>query len=402
MAPNKAKSAKEKFDIYETVTNKIIERLEQGEIPWQRPWNPSVGKPRNLITDKTYNGVNAFILGSQRYDNPYWLSFKQCQDKSGTVKKGEKGSMIVYWSFLDKTTGRPIDRNADHDGDPIGTNNLTPILRYYTVFNANQCENLPTPIIEAPKVVHGPIESAAKIITDMKNAPDILHGFVRACFDPSQDIIKMPNLNKFSTPEHYYGTLFHELTHSTGHTSRLNRPFGANFGDERYSKEELIAEMGAAFLCAKTGIENKSLDDNSAAYIQSWLKALKDDKKLIITAAGQAQKAVNHITGNLEQTVEKIEEVKTETIHPIIAKEIKKTLDDRRADFSENQFDALYRLIHGPDPKIALAKKLEDAWLSGNKVPESDYKYYSIGNFALESIIKGNADVKSKQKGMTM
>lgn len=293
-----------KIDLYETITNKILDKLEKGEVPWHKPWDSSVGIPRNLINNKPYNGINSMILGCQRYDSPYWLTFKQCSEKGGKVKKGEKGSIIVFWTFLDKNTGKPVAQDADHEGDKLGSKDIIPYLKYYTVFNTNQCENLNVKQIAAENPEIPIITSADAIVKGMPNPPEIKEGFTRACYYPIRDELNMPRIEAFKTTEEYYSTLFHELTHSTGHEKRLHRRNSTearSFGDEKYSKEELVAEMGAAFLCAKSGIGNVTID-NSAAYIQSWMKALKDDKKLLITAAGQAQKAVNYITNNLEQT----------------------------------------------------------------------------------------------------
>lgn len=296
----------DKIDIYQMVTDRIAAQLEQGKVPWHKPWNVKVGMPKNLITGKEYQGVNLVLLGSQNYDNPYWLSYKQATEKGANIRKGEKGSIIVYWSYLDKTTGKPA--NLDNDS-PQKTNSkdLVPILRYYTVFNANQCENIKTP--ELPNITnqHNPIKEANDVIICMKDAPEIKHGFTKASYNKSKDMVSMPTETTFQTPEHYYSTLFHEVTHSTGHEKRLDRKFGIQFGDQDYAKEELIAEMGAAFLCAKTGIDNKSIQENETAYIQSWLKALQNDKKLFVVAAGHAQKAVNLITNTLEQ-----EKIKTQ------------------------------------------------------------------------------------------
>jgi antirestriction protein ArdC len=297
------KKSTEKVDIYQMVTDRIIAKLEQGVVPWEKPWNAKVGMPKNLITGKEYQGMNLVLLGSQNYDNPYWLSYKQATEKGGSIRKGEKGSIIVYWSYLDKTTGKPANLESDSP-QKTKSKDIVPILRYYTVFNANQCDNIKTP--EQPQVItsHNPIKEAADIIAAMKNAPDIKHGFTKACYNRGTDIVSMPAETAFKTPEHYYSTLFHEVVHSTGHETRLDRKFGTQFGDQDYAKEELVAEMGAAFLCAKTGIDNTAIRENEASYIQSWLKALQDDRKLVVVAAGHAQKAVNLITNTLEKEKE--------------------------------------------------------------------------------------------------
>lgn len=305
------KNNEPKIDVYEIVTNKILEKLEQGVVPWKKPWNVKTGPPANIITGKEYNGINVMLLGSQQYDSKYWLTFKQAQEKGGCVRKGEKGSMIVFWNFIDKDTGKQVNEDQEHSSKKSG--NVVPILKYYTVFNVNQCDNLDIKKLkeelETQKVEIKPetITPAHILLDTYKDRPEIKYGFTRACYKPSSDEINMPKPENFKSPEEFYSTLYHEAIHSTGSENRLNRlAKGASFGDESYSKEELVAEMGASFLCAKAGIENKTID-NSAAYLQSWINALKGDKKLIITAAGQAQKAANYITGDLEikKTAEK-------------------------------------------------------------------------------------------------
>ena len=293
-----------KIDLYEAVTAKVLEKLEQGVVPWQKPWNSKVGAPMNIATGKPYNGINVMMLGSQGYDSKYWMTFKQCLDKGGHIKKGEKGSMVVFWSFIDKN-GKAVDDDASptlsSDKDKI------PILRYYTVFNANQTEGLDlkklTEELEAKNLAEKDVITPADQIVDaFVDRPEIKHGFTRACYRPSSDEVNLPRMEAFKTSEEYYSTLFHELVHSTGHEKRLGRhsPEMTVFGDEDYSKEELVAEMGAAFLSAEAGIE--STMNNTASYIASWMKALQDDKRLLITAAGQAQKAAKYISEGLGST----------------------------------------------------------------------------------------------------
>lgn len=277
-----------KKSVAEIITEQIIERLEQGEIPWRKPWAPLAGPnaPRNLITNKPYRGINIFILAGQQFSSPYWLTFRQATEKGGKIRKGEKGTTVVYWNWIeveDKDTGEEKE---------------IPLLRLYRVFNLEQTEGIEAPpspaVIEKPFT---PIQEAENIISSMPKRPQILHGGNYACYYPVRDYVNMPPQKAFHREEGYYCTLFHEISHSTGHISRLGRMGvmeGTFFGSHEYSKEELVAEMAAAFLCAETGIEQATID-NSAAYIQSWLKQLKNDKSLVILAAGQAQKAVDFI-----------------------------------------------------------------------------------------------------------
>ena len=311
MAYNKKSSSEPKIDVYEIVTNKILEKLEQGQVPWQKPWDIKTGLPCNITTGKEYNGINVMLLGSQNYDSKYWLSYKQCAEKGGNVKKGEKGSMIVFWNFLDKNTGKAVSNDSDHP--KLKSGDVFPILKYYTVFNVNQCENLDLKRLQEeiaaqntvkPASDKTPIEAMQAIVDQYQDGPEIKFGFTKACYCPSTDEINMPKPEHFNSIEEHYSTLYHEMIHSTGHEDRLKRRDSIEyrqFGDEAYSKEELVAEMGSSFLSAKAGIEHKTID-NSTAYIQSWMKALKNDKKLLITAAGQAQKAANYITNDLEHT----------------------------------------------------------------------------------------------------
>ena len=313
-----SKKPETKFDLYETITNQIIEKLEQGVIPWQKPWNNKVGAPCNIVSGKEYNGINILLLGNQSFDSKYWLTYKQCQDKGGNVKKGEKGSMVVFWQFLDKSTGKTVE--ADSETSQTSKDGAVPMLRYYTVFNCNQCNGLDLKKlqeeIELQKTenVSAEIIPAAMIVEHYKDGPVIKYGFTRACYKPDKDEINMPNRERFQSPEMFFGVLYHEMVHSTGLESRLNRRNSGEtrtFGDEAYSREELVAEMGASFLCARAGIENTI--DNSAAYIQSWMKALQNDKKLLVIAAGQAQKAASFITKDLDdlKLALKVEETTT-------------------------------------------------------------------------------------------
>ncbi|HVN95585.1 MAG TPA: zincin-like metallopeptidase domain-containing protein [Syntrophorhabdaceae bacterium] len=273
--------------VYEIITNAILKKLEQGSVPWRKPWTGQDQMPKNLITKKEYQGINAFILGCQDYGSPYWLTFKQCKDLGGTVTKGARATAVIYWNWLE----------IEKDGD---AEEKVPLLRYYSVFNTEQCENIPED--KLPRIVTSTndidrITICEEIINSMADRPTITHKKQEAVYYALRDIINMPLFASFQTAEGYYSTLFHELVHSTGHEKRLARPGITDlspFGTPSYSKEELIAEMGAAFLCGFAGIENVTLT-NSAAYIQGWLKKLRNDKKLVIVAAAQAQKAVNYI-----------------------------------------------------------------------------------------------------------
>ncbi len=267
--------------VYKIITDKIIDKLETGTVPWLKPWNTEHGEIQNFISKKAYTGINPFILNMHDYVNPNWLTYKQAKDLGGNVKKGEKGEIIIFFTKLEK---------EDSNGDKKSFG----MLRYYNVFNLEQTEGIDYNM-DTTGLEHNPISECENIIKNYPSAPSISSSN-KACYIPSVDTVNVPDLSKFNKAEEYYSTVFHELIHSTGAKKRLNRDFGVKFGDHKYSKEELTAEFGAAMLCGVTGIENKTLD-NSASYIKSWIKALKNDEKLLISAASKAQKAANHIRG---------------------------------------------------------------------------------------------------------
>ena len=274
--------------VYQIITDRIIEIMEQGVVPWQKPWNSGAeGGPCNLISKKQYQGINIFLLACAAFGSPYWLTFRQAQQLGGNVRKGEKGTPVIFWKIYEKD-----DPQAEE-----GKKRL-PLLRHYSVFNVEQCEGIiaPTPDLTTWNE-HDPIEAAEAIILAMPNRPVVEIGGTRACYSPSRDLVRIPELFRYEHAEEYYSTFFHELAHSTGHQSRLNREGVTGnhfFGDAVYSREELVAELGAAFLCGHVGIENTTIN-NSAAYLQSWIRTLKGDKKLAIIAASQAQKAADYI-----------------------------------------------------------------------------------------------------------
>ena len=285
--------AKKKFDIFEAVTAKIIEMLEGGEIPWRKPWDAAADGPTNLMSKKAYRGINVWLLGWQPYGSKWWVTYKQAKKLGGHVRKGEKSTMIVFWKWLEWT-------REDDEGET--ETYRYPMLRYYRVFNTEQCEGLEDKIPVEAAVEFDPIEAAEAIVESMPKKPNIKTGGDRAFYRAIADLVGMPRRETFVSPAEYYSTLFHELGHSTGHESRLKRfdsteNLGNIFGSESYSNEELVAEMTAAFLRAEAGITDEAAETNSAAYIQGWLKRLKDDKKLVVYAAAKAQKATDWIMG---------------------------------------------------------------------------------------------------------
>ena len=287
------------MNVYEIITSRIIERLEQGEIVWKKSWNSKTQAPRNLVSKKLYNGVNIFLLASMRYQNPNWLTYNQAKNLGGIVRKGEKSCPVIFWSFTEKE-------------ESDGTKKNVGFLRYYSVFNVAQIDGLlNVPEIETINTMDSAEEYdlAQGIADDMPNRPEIRHGFSRACYSPSSDTVHMPNRNSFTGQSEYFSVLYHELAHSVDHETRLNRKSSGeinHFGDPVYSKDELIAEFTSAFLCAEAGISQPKLLENQTAYIQGWLKALRNDSKLLISCAALAQKASDYILGrNSIEPVEK-------------------------------------------------------------------------------------------------
>lgn len=283
--------------VYDYVTEKIVAQLENGCVPWHKPWKGGILLPENYVSKKKYNGINIFLLAFQPYTDHRWLTFKQVKAQGGNVRKGEKGSMVIFWRFLD-------GEKTLKDGTTKKTK--IPFLRYYTVFNVEQTEGWmshPLPVLEN-KVDR--ISACEAFIDAMPEKP-IIHNSHMAYFRPSDDSVGMPNINAFDNSEAYYCTLFHEITHWTGGEKRLGRFEKGQahlFGSEVYSKEELVAELGAAFLCAELGLDNTGLIKNSAAYLRSWVKRLKEDNTLIISAASKAKKAVVWMKGESQPETE--------------------------------------------------------------------------------------------------
>jgi antirestriction protein ArdC len=296
-----ATKSTEKFDIYQTVTDRIVTLLEAGTAPWRKPWT-AANAPRN-IEGYAYKGINVFILGAAGYESPFWMTYKQAQKRGGNVRKGEKSTMIVFWK---------ISRFTDKDAKTgEKTTKTVPMLRYFRVFNVEQTEGVklprkvaewkPTPVSEFEG-----FEAAEKIMADYPDGPSINETGDAAFYVPALDAITLPPRSAFENPAEFYSTAFHEMGHSTGHAKRLNREgiTGSDgFGGHVYGREELVAEMTSAFLCAEAGIE--VTHDNSAAYLASWIRTIKADPRAVVVAAGKAQKAAEHVLGR-EQLTEEI------------------------------------------------------------------------------------------------
>lgn len=273
-----------KTDVYELVTNRVIEQLETGVIPWARPWH--YGPPANLVSRKPYRGINFILLSACEYSSRFWLTFNQAKKLGGYVRSGEQGFPVVFWKFIKKET-----EELDEDGEHVIKK--FPLIRYYMVFNVEQttldapCEDFET-VMDAPA-------AAKRVVENCRPEPVILDSD-QAFYSGIPDVIGMPPVSSFYNESGYYETLFHELVHWTGHKSRLNREGivePSPFGSDRYSFEELVAELGSAMLQAHVGIEGRL--ENSVGYIDHWLKVLKRDKTFIIKASSAAQKGCDFI-----------------------------------------------------------------------------------------------------------
>lgn len=280
-------SSTKKVDVYQIVTDRIVELLEKGTVPWQKPWTDA-GIPANLISKRPYRGINLWLLLSLEYERNLFLTWDQLKKIGGSVKKGEIGHVVIYWKTPPK--GEDV-----LDGE---NEKKAPILRYYKVFNISQCRELPENLVEPlVPVEHESILECEAVVAGMPNGPEIHYKEPSAYYHIEEDYINMPKRKTFTTAEGYYATLFHELVHSTGAEKRLNRKTitqMAEFGSDMYSLEELVAELGSAYLSSQTGILDKQIK-HSAAYINGWLGKLKGDKRFIVQAAGMAQKAVDYV-----------------------------------------------------------------------------------------------------------
>jgi antirestriction protein ArdC len=279
------------------VTDLIIEKLESGIVPWKKPWN-EYGPAVNYLSKTPYRGINQLILNGLHI-KPFYLTFNQAKSLGGKIKKGAKSIPVVYWNFIyrHKETNRKI-ASEDIAAFPSDLILKTAFLKYYRVFNVDDLLHVDFDLPELhPNSNNYSIELCDKLLLDMKDRPEIRHKENQAYYDPANDYINMPPIELFKTLELYYSILHHEIIHSTGHSKRLNRFDGneINALNSNYSKEELIAEIGAAFLNNHTGILNDDTLTDSASYIRGWLNKLRNDKKFIVEAAAKAQKAVDYV-----------------------------------------------------------------------------------------------------------
>jgi antirestriction protein ArdC len=275
--------------VYDIITSKIVEALESGVVPWQKPWTTAM--PCNLISQKDYRGINVWLTGMQGFPSKYWLTFNQCAKLGGRIVKGSKSTPITYWNVGDEK----LNPKTGKLSKPF-------LLRYFSVFNLCQTEGieLPRALWDANKRSEFEVVSVADaLIAGMPNPP-AYQASDAAWYRPSVDTVGMPHRSSFTSPASFYATLFHELAHATGAKQRLHREAFDNlaiFGSESYSSEELVAELTSSYLCGLSGIERETVP-NSAAYLKTWIARLKGDSRLIVAAASAAQKAADYISRN--------------------------------------------------------------------------------------------------------
>ena len=295
------------IDPYQLVTDAIISQLEKGVIPWRCPWRRNIGKTRNYHSGQEYRGINVILLGIRRFTSPYWMTWNQIKQRGGSVKKGEHGSLVVKYGKFEKRTSEEDEAAKEKKKDSA-------YLKGYKVFNALQIEGIVFPVVLSEPNSTEPerIARAEAIVCGMPSPPVIREGrHAKACYRRTTDTVDIPGMKSFESGEAFYLTLYHELCHASGHPSRLNRKTvveNDGFGGELYSQEELVAEMGAAFLGAEADIVRDD-HEQSAAYLRGWLDVLKntDHKRWIVKAANQAAKAADFIM-NRAQTVKEVSE----------------------------------------------------------------------------------------------
>lgn len=296
---NQGRMTMAREDLYQQVTDAIVAELEKGVIPWVRPWKTLDarfgGGPFNGYTARGYRGINVWLLliaaAEKGYQDTRWFTYRQAQTLGAQVKRGEKSTRVIFWKQMsfkekDSETGATEEKKV-------------PLLRSYNLFNAEQCEGIALLVNAEETTPELRYKQAEALLT--RHAVDLRFGGDKAFFVPTFDFIQMPRLEAFESEEHYWGTMLHELTHWTGHTSRLARDLSGRFGSEAYAAEELVAEMGAAFLCAHTGVEGRL---RHPEYIGNWLKVLKEDKRAVFKASSLAQAASDFVLDRKEEAPE--------------------------------------------------------------------------------------------------
>lgn len=302
---NGANQVRGQAAVYDRVNQQILEALAKGVVPWRQPWTaPAAFLHRNARTGHPYRGLNIFLLALQQaasgYASPLWLTYRQAFEAGGYVKPLERGTTVIFWKPIPRDPKAP-GREDDEEAEDAPRRSY-PTLRYYTVFNVAQCAELRPerlqPVDNAQRFTFSPLEQGDRIVGGYLGGPEIVHGGGLACYDRVRDRVTLPRPEDFHSVPQYYAALFHELAHSTGHEKRLNRRTINGFrhyGDDLYAREELVAEMGSAFLQGQAGIDG--LLPASASYIAGWMRRIQNEPKLLVVAAGQAQRASEWILG---------------------------------------------------------------------------------------------------------
>ncbi|MBL7815395.1 MAG: DUF1738 domain-containing protein [Saprospiraceae bacterium] len=291
-------------DMYEVITNRIMEQLEKGVIPWRKTWN-SYGLAKNYVTGKPYRGINMLMMNFfSPHSIPYYLTYKQATELGGHVKKGAKSEQVIYFNVVfkdanDQTISKDVANSLHAAGQKV---KVMKFLKYYNVFNVSDTEGIDFTFEEVKLQPNEKIERCEQVINNYPRPPKyVFEDLKSAYYNPFLDFINMPPIEYHNDSEAYYATFFHELIHATGHSKRLGREEVINpnkFGSVPYSEEELVAELGASFLCGITGIDRDPIIENAAAYIKGWLSKLSNDKQFVFKAAAEAQKAVDFIVGS--------------------------------------------------------------------------------------------------------
>src|SRR5258706_1089786 len=293
-----------KANVYSIITSRITKQLEEGVIPWQKSCAES-GLPQSVVTKRPYRGINVWLLAMLSFPRNNFITTKQLKEVGGVVKEEEKAALVTFWNWKEVTD------------EQSGESKNIPFLRYYTVYNSDQCDGIPDEVLPAPPVhVKNPVKQAEQTVLLMQQKPVIKHREKKSFYDPCLDIINVPKIDTFESQEYYYRSLFHQLIHATGHVSRLNRKevmlMSELRADESFSSEELIAEMGTGYLMSVCGFTNDFVSKDKEVRAKGWLEKFKENKQLVIYAGGKAQQAVDFILN--VSFKEKTVEPSTETV----------------------------------------------------------------------------------------
>lgn len=434
-------------DIYDNITNLMINTIKQvGYLPWQKEWTGSgVIGARNFVTGKPYSGINFYTLNyTVKYDDKglpylvvatqepqYFLTFNQIQDYGAKIKKGSKAREVIYYNFILNYKDQNVSFSssaANKFSAFAKQNKLTeaqiqqnlkriPILKYYNVFNSNDCEGLP-----APKKIEKAInvnDYAQFIIDNYPNKPDYRFGSDKAFYSPSGDYVSMPLIGAFTKESSYYSTYFHEITHSTGHISRLSRDMSGKFGNEKYAFEELIAELGATYLCSETGILFETID-NSAKYLKSWSKklisAMEEDNKFFLKAAAAAQRAANYILDSENSNRKVFKDItkstqakvkpsskKVDLIKPkatvLPGSTVKKVTNQKKTDIIKPKATVLAKEKNNQDPTVKVDKKTRQiALFKPNKTTKKPKALNGLDDNVILEEPKTNKNIEALKK----